>query len=350
MIVWFDALTPKQALLMAMCKLKFESLGYDTLLTTRQHDCTCWLLDELGIEYAVVGGYGGASRKGKLRASLERSMKLFKLISDLDEKPVLHVSLSSPEATRIAFGLGIPIILFNDTPHSIYVNRLTLPLASKVIVPEAIPSEAFSYAIDSRRIVHYRGVDEVAWMRNFKPNKSVLDQLDLSINDRIVLIRSEEAKASYYPSLKTYPTIAFAREVLKRRSDVKVVYLARYGDQRTYARRILRNAIVPSEAVDSRSLAYYSCLVVSGGGTVSREGALLGTPSICLFRSRLHVNDWLERMGFPIYSFKRVRDAVEFAVKVLSNPDSYRINVREQLNKLEDPVEVLVRVWREMGG
>jgi len=349
-LVWFDALTPKQALLMAMCKFKFESLGYDTVLTTRVHDCNTWLLDQLNISYIVVGEYGGASREGKLRASLERSLKLFNVINDLEEKPCLHVSLSSPDATRIAFGLGIPIILFNDTPHSIYVNRLTLPLADKIIVPEAVPKEAFSYAVSPSKIVHYGGVDEFAWMKNFKPNISVLDELDLSVDDRIVLVRSEEVKAAYYPRSGMVPTLIFVRKLLNRLSDIKIVYLPRYEDQRKFVLKSFHDVIVPSGAIDSRSLAYYSCLVVSGGGTVVRESALLGVPSLCLFRSRLHVNDWLERRGFPIYWFKRVNDAVDFALKVLKKPDDYRVDVSSMIEELEDPVDVLIRVWGEIIG
>ena len=347
MIMWLDALTPKQAQLMMAVKAELEEEGWKAIITTRRHDYTLDIFKLKGEEPIVVGEYGGERLEGKLEASLKRSLKLLEAIAALPEKPKLHISLSSPEAVRVAFGLKIPIILFNDTPHSIFVNRLTLPLAVKVVVPEAIPKRAFSYAVPESRIAHYHGVDEVAWIRNFKPNPAVLDELGLSMDDDIVVVRSEEAKASYYPKLKVPPTIKLIGELIKL-EDVKIVYFTRYWDQRRAALKMFPNLIIPERAVDAPSLIAYSKLVVTGGGTMAREGALLGVPSISVFPAMLHVNEWLRDKGYPIWWLRRVDEAIDQALRILRNPDKFRIDTRKMLLELESPAEALIRVLEEV--
>ncbi|RLE51379.1 MAG: hypothetical protein DRJ20_02225 [Candidatus Methanomethylicota archaeon] len=347
MFAWLDALTPKQAQLMVSAKVEMERRGWRVVITTRRHDYTLGIFRIKGVEPIVVGGYGGERLESKLEASLKRSLELMKIISGLPEKPKVHVSLSSPEAVRVAFGLKVPSILFNDTPHSVFVNRLTLPLAVKVIVPEAIPKRVYSYAVPTNRIVHYRGVDEVAWMRGFKPDPSVLEELELSVDDVIVVVRSEEAKASYYPKLGFAPTLRLI-EKLYQLEGVKIVYFGRYSDQKRAALKMFPNLIVPEEAVDGPSLIAYSSLVITGGGTMAREGALLGVPSICVFPAKLHVNEWLEKRGFPLWWFRDVDEAAEHALKVLREPDRFRVDTSRMLMELESPVEALMRVLEEV--
>lgn len=343
MLAWLEALTPKQAQLMIQIKGRLEKIGWKTIITTRKHDYTLGIFRLKKVKPVAIGVYGGASSEGKLYASLYRSKKLLDLISKLDEKPKVHISLSSPDAVRVAFGLGIPIILLNDTPHSIFVNRLTLPLADKILIPKAIPKEAFTYAAPPNRLIQYEGVDEVSWIKKLKPKASVLRKLGLSRRDEIVVIRSEEVKASYYPKLMETPTIKVLSEIYGR-NELKIVYFARYPDQKKLISERFPRVIIPKRAVDAPSLIAFSRLVVTGGGTMAREGALLGIPSISLFPAKLHVNEWLSAKGFPLWHFRRVEDAVEMMDKILDEPNKFRVNTSRMLMELEDPVEVLLKI------
>jgi len=343
MLAWLEALTPKQAQLMIEIKGRLEKAGWRVVITTRKHDYTLGIFRLKKVKPVVIGVYGGASLEGKLYSSLYRSKKLLDYISKLDEKPRVHISFSSPDAVRVAFGLGIKIILLNDTPHSIYVNRLTLPLADKILIPKAIPKEAFTYAVPSNRLVQYEGVDEVSWIKKLKPKTSVLRKLGLNRRDEIVVIRSEEVKASYYPKLMEIPTIKVLSEIYGR-NELKIVYFARYPDQKKLISERFPKVIIPKRAVDAPSLIAYSRLVVTGGGTMAREGALLGVPSISLFPAKLHVNEWLSAKGFPLWHFRRVEDAVEMIDKILDEPDKFRVDTSRMLMELEDPVEVLLKI------
>lgn len=343
MLAWLEALTPKQAQLMIEAKNRLEEEGWKTTITTRKHDYTLGVFRLKKVKPVVIGTYGGASLEGKLYSSLYRSRRLLEYLSKLEEKPEIHVSLSSPDAVRVAFGLGIPITLFNDTPHSVYVNRLTLPLADKILIPKAIPKKAFTYATTPNRLIQYEGVDEASWIKRLKPKKTVLRKLGLSRRDGIVVIRSEEVKASYYPKLTETPTIRVLGEIYGR-SEVRIVYFARYPDQKRLISEMYPDVIVPKRAVDAPSLIAFSKLVITGGGTMAREGALLGVPSVSLFPAKLHVNKWLSERGFPLWHFKRVEEAIEMIHKILDKPDRFRVNTSWMIMRLEDPVDVLLRV------
>ena len=66
----------------------------------------------------------------KLLASLDRSKLLTKKIEKWN--PDLLISFCSPEASRVAYGLGIPHIAFSDSPHAKAVMRLSLTLYYKI--------------------------------------------------------------------------------------------------------------------------------------------------------------------------------------------------------------------------
>ena len=91
-----------------------------------------------GLDLLMVGSHGGSDLYDKLFQSSKRIVELTKIISKYS--PDLVISFSSPEASRVAFGLGIHHIGFNDSPHAEAVARLTIPLLlTKLFSPAAIP-------------------------------------------------------------------------------------------------------------------------------------------------------------------------------------------------------------------
>src|SRR5439155_8232588 len=83
--------------------------------------------------------------------------------------------------------------------------------------------------------------------------------------------------------------------VLRRLLDegAQVVVLARTDGQRQALRALDPQLVIPERAVDGRSLAALADLVVSAGGTMIREAAVLGTPVWSIFEGRLGAVDEL---------------------------------------------------------
>jgi len=342
--IWIDALTPKQALLSIKIMEEAWKIGYKSIITTREYDYTTKIYKMYNLKPIIVGKHGGEKLEGKLMASLYRSIKLAETIIGLDNKPAYHISLTSPEGVRVAFGLSIPIIILSDTPHSKHVNKLTIPLADILITPKAIPKEEYRNLIDEKKIIQYNGVDELAWIRDFKPDKKVLDEIGLSPNDKIIIAREAEYKASYYNQNEKPVKMIIEKIIREFNEEVKIIYLPRYNDE-----IIPNKTIVPKEAVDTRSIMKYAVLTITGGGTMARESALIGTPSISLFPKQIHVNIWLEERGLPIKNIKDVNEAYEYALKVIRDPDKYKVETDDIIKGMEDPTQVIMKILKGEG-
>jgi predicted glycosyltransferase len=77
------------------------------------------------------------------------------------------------------------------------------------------------------------------------------------------------------------------------------VVVPRFPEQREEMLRLaLENLIVLERAVDARSLLYACDLVIGAGGTMTREAAVLGVPTLSAFAGRpAAVDRWLEQKG-----------------------------------------------------
>ena len=109
----------------------------EVLCTSRQYREANELAKIKGLDLLIVGSHGGADLYKQLYESTARVMELSKTIQRFS--PDLAVSFSSPEASRVSFGLGVDHLGFNDSPHAEAVARLSVPLLTKLFTPSIIP-------------------------------------------------------------------------------------------------------------------------------------------------------------------------------------------------------------------
>ncbi len=337
MRIWLDVITPKQARLMSSIA---RSVGEDYVITVKGYRESVDLLRRLGARFIEVGNYSPRDLMEKLLYYADR----VKLLADLalSYEPDFLISLSSPEAVRVAYGLSIRSITMNDSPHSYHVGRLTLPLSWKVIHPKAIPKDDIvKLGASEDSLVPYDGVDEVAWV------KEHLEDGVKAGRDFKVFFRPEESGASYMLGKGGF-SLRLMRTVIE--CGAEVIVKPRYEEQARAIREIYGERVTMLEdTVDTIDLFKRVVMVVTGGGTMARESALLGTPSLCVFplRTRLYVNDYLRDMGFPIWGTSSYEEAEKLVRIILRDPDSYVVDTRPLLRNLEDPREVVRRVLRE---
>jgi len=336
--VWIDVRTPKQALIASTLYKELEKEGYNVYVTTRDYDYTISNLKRTGVEPIVVGGYG-ETLKDKLVVELERGLKLVDVVLDIN--PCVLFSYPSPSAARVAFGLKIKHIVMGDTPHAFAANRLDFPLADVAIFSSIIMDEMISYVLTKfTNVVTYNGVDELLWIKSFKPDRKVLDSLGLE-EKKYVIIRPEEAKAHYYPEDKPY--VLKLVDIVKEHGYTPVVF-PRYKDQLGEAKK-KEGVIIPTNAVDGPSLEYFSALVITGGITMAREAALLGTPAIILFPRKLKADNALRERGFPIYQLNR-DEALKLVNLILKDPQRYEVDTEPLLSQMESPLPIIIE-WIE---
>ena len=224
--VWVDILTPKQVMFFGKLLKKLHEKGFETFVTTRDYAEVNKVLQNNGIKAEKVGKHGGADLSKKLSASLGRAQKLQEIAER--EKPDLAIYLSSPEAARVAFGLGIKSISFNDIPEAEAQSRLTVPISTRIVCPACIPKQAFvNYGINDSQIVQYNGLDPIAWIKDFEPSEEVLAELGIDKSKPIITFRTEETKAAY---LKEKTDSSMLVPIINRlaEKDLNLVVLSRY--------------------------------------------------------------------------------------------------------------------------
>ena len=320
MRIWYDACTGKHVRYGAAIAQRLRKSGHEFVFTTREHPDTIPLARILGEKPIVIGKYNPSTLFSRLEESAERIMQFSKLFKD--NPPDIAIAHQSVELCRTAFGLGIPIILTADTPYATAVNRLTIPFAHTVVVSEALPKH-FLKDCCAKNIVPFKGVDEVAWIKDFKPSK--IDGL----KKPLIVIRQVEAKAAYAGGKQD-----LAETIAEKLATLgNVHFIQRYNQQgKTFG--------VKEAFVNSASLVANADLVVSYGGTIAREAALQGVPSIAISdMAKTYVNRYLAKKGFPLFATTE-RGVLGYAKKYLGK----RFDVHSELAELENPVDVIEKV------
>jgi predicted glycosyltransferase len=334
MRIWFDVITPKQARLMSSIAKRVRG---EYVITVKGYKESIEILRGLDVNFVQIGDYSIGGLREKLISYAER----VKLLSDFiyDYRPDFLISFSSPEAVRVAYGLSIRSITMNDSPHSYHVGRLTLPLSWRVVYPAAIPEDdMIRLGASKESLVPYKGVDEIAWV------KDRLNSLRNLKREFKVFIRPEESGASYMLGREGF-TMKLVDAIVEMGADV--IIKPRYESQFTMIKeKYGKKVTILSETVDTLDLFGRVALVVTGGGTMAREAALLGTPSLCTFplKVKLYVNDFLRDMGFPIWRADSLEEAVRIIRMILKDPDSYIVDTSSLVEDLEDPRVVIEEI------
>jgi predicted glycosyltransferase len=340
--IWFDILTPKQVMFFKRAVQVLGRSGHEVLCTSREYREAVALARIKGLDLAIVGRHGGADRYDKLVAGAERIRELAGVVKSFE--PDVALTFSSPEGARVAFGLGLPHIGFNDSPHADAVARLTVPLMSRLLCPWVIPYSAWTrFGISRKDIARYRALDPAAWLKHENPPGKK--------EGRMVLIRLEESKASYIADRKLGSAALVDTAVDELSKGASVTILCRYGDQIDYAKeRYGQKARVIDEVVDGIALIKSADLFIGAGGTMSAEAALLGVPTISVAPVRFYVEDYLSKAGLLLRT-RDPRTLVRAGKKMLSDAD-YRAVVRKKaarsLASMEDPTDRMVGAIRSV--
>jgi predicted glycosyltransferase len=331
--VWLDSVTPKDSLLVYSLLPSLHTKGYKTLVTAKKQTQTTDILDLLNVDYTAVGEYG-ATLEEKLRAEQKRTLQLLDLFDKVGFPRVLWTH-GDVGAIRTAFGLKIPIVYSNDTLHAFDVARLVCPLVDWLAAPLAFGKSWSKFGIPKSRITLYDGVEEVAWLQKPTfPQPKFLQEL--ANREHVVLFRNVEYRASYCQNVEVDPW-----KLLEKLSEIAtVVYLPRYEEEKEKLKD-LSNVWIPPKPVLTVQVIPYIDLTVGSGGTICRETALMGIPTVN-FHFWDAIAKYIHRKGFPIQRMTNTAAIAKRAKKVLKETRK-QAYVKQALEKLESPIPPAVK-------
>ena len=288
--IWVDLTNPAHVIVLRPLVGLLEAGGHEVTLTARPLSHTTELLDDWGHPYTAIGHHGGAGRVGKALAAGSRTAQAFAFARGKRfDYGLAHGSTDLPPVGRL---LRIPNTTMFDYEWARLQHELNCRLATRVLVPDAIPAERLApYGARPPKLVQYPGLKEEYYLGDFEPDESVLGELGLDRERVVSVVRTAPSYALYLGGSENELLPRVLRRLLDE--EAQVVVLARTDDQRRALRELDGSLIVPEHAVDGRSLAAFADLVVSAGGTMIREAAVLGTPVWSIFEGRLGAVDEL---------------------------------------------------------
>ena len=342
MKIWIDILTPKQLL---FSEPIVEKLGkkHDLLCTSRDYEEVSKLAKIRDFNLIFVGKHGGGDKKTKLKASIDRMEKLSTKIRTFS--PDIVISFCSPEAARIAFGLGIKHVAFCDSPHAEAVMRLTLPLIQKLLIPFTIPKKEFSkYGIDEKNIIQYKAIDAFVTIQRKIDQKA---KLPFKNNNRKnILIRVEEEEASY--TSKSSKIIPIIKKIEREYENDNIVVLGRYTKQIKNLQKIIGKKVkIVKMTYDGKHLLKNTDIFIGSGGTMTAESALMGIPTI----SYNAVPNIIENFLVKKYLIRRETSPNKisnYIKKIFESTNNRNQERAKRIRKqMENPIEKLIKIIKE---
>ncbi len=297
MRVWIDLSNSPHPLLFAPVARRLEELGHEVLVTARDAAQTLELALERWPEAVAVGGPSPKGRRAKAQAIVARARDLRRFARRTG--PDVALSHNSYAQIAAARSLGVPAVTAMDYEHQ-PANHVAFRLADRILLPAALPAEAVRrQGATTEKVERYDGLKEELYVGDFEPDPDILAKVGAERRDgeAVVVMRAPPSRAVYHRF--DNPVFDAILDEVRRRNDARCVVLTRHPEQRDALEALASpNVVVPDRAVDARSLMYAADLVVGAGGTMTREAAIMGLPTVSVFAGRPpHVDLWLERRG-----------------------------------------------------
>ena len=297
MRIWVDLSNSPHPLLFAPIARRLGDSGHTILVTARDNAQTVELARERWPALDVIGGPSPKGRVAKVAAMVRRVDELCRWARAM--QPDIALSHNSYGQIVAARAVGIPAVTAMDYEHQ-PANHLAFRLARTVLLPAALAgSEVRRQGATARKTRFYSGLKEEIYLTDFEPDPELPSRLgiDLDAGQTLVVARPEPARAIYH-SFEN-PLFHDCLKAILRDPSTRVVVLPRHPEQRRALEELrLERCFVPDRAVETRSLLSRADLMIGAGGTMTREAALMGVPTLSLFAGRRPaVDEWLESRG-----------------------------------------------------
>ena len=301
-MIWFDLdNSPHVPLFLPVfTELKKRGISYD--ITARDFAQTLDLLKMWNIPHKAIGAHGGKSKIKKIINLFQRKAELKKYITGKYReapKPLLAVSHGSRTQLIASKSLGIKSLLMMD--YEFTETRIFNRYADIILAPVFIPDERFSVnGIDLKKVMRYNGFKEELYLCSFAADPDFRKTIGVNGSDVLAVVRPPGMLGNYHDS-RSEELLIHALNHLSSHKNCIVLITSRSQKDRDFITANIsnkNNIRFLEKAVDGLELVKAADIVLSGGGTMNRESALLGTRTFSIFTGkRPYLDEYLAELG-----------------------------------------------------
>ena len=284
MKIWFD-LSNSPHINMFAALIRDLQREHEVVITCRPLANTVDLLKLHKLEHTVIGRHYGKAFWAKVSGYPVRCAELHKFLKP--QRIDVAISQSSFHSPVVARWLGVPSIYMNDNEHAMG-NMPAFVAANTIMVPEFLsPAKLKRQLAREHKVLPYPGVKEgiYLWELHDRLQQATANDQTARVKERkTVYIRPEPWTAQYYQGAGNFMDDL----ILGLKDQVKVVLLPRGGQQAAHYRDARFAGIELVEtALDIADIAPDCDLFIGAGGTMTREMAVLGIPTISVYQDEL---------------------------------------------------------------
>lgn len=282
MKIWFD-LSNSPHINMFAALIRDLQREHAVVITCRPLANTVDLLKLHRLEHTVIGRHYGKAFWAKVSGYPVRCAELHRFL-----KPQgidVAISQSSFHSPVVARWLGVPSIYMNDNEHAMG-NVPAFVAADTIMVPEFLSAAKLrrQFARESK-LLRYPGVKEgiYLWELHDRLQRGAAPRPGAKVT-KSVYIRPEPWTAQYYQGAGNF----MDELIIGLKRHVRVVLLPRGGQQAAHYRAPRFEGIdLVETALDIADIAPDCDLFIGAGGTMTREMAVLGVPTISVYQDPL---------------------------------------------------------------
>lgn len=330
MRIWFELSNSPHINLFYDLIKDLESEGHTVIITSRPLANTIALLAQKGLSHTVIGQHYG---KNIFKKILGYPIRVFQLVQYLKRnRPDIGVSQSSYHSSLASWIVGIPSIYTNDNEHAIG-NIPSFLFATKILIPQNMSTQHTNWCIAKNKLIRYPGIKEgiFLWL---KGEEIVAKRKKLGTTQIKIYIRTEPQTAQYYNS-----KLNFMDDIIKSlQHKYDITVLTRNSSQLGHYNGTDFGAVyVPTIPLDFNDIASDCTLFIGAGGSMTREIAMLGIPTISVYQADLlDVDRVLISKGLTWHEPDLTAEKVELYLKQIPNkiPDLELMNQGKQTYSL----------------
>jgi hypothetical protein len=276
------------------------------LIVACNKDVAYQLLDKYEFEYRGIGNFNGSLMK----KAISLPWLDFKMYLELKKfNPDIILGFGSIIGSHASFLRQKKCINFEDTETSMGQIRLYLPFTDTVCTPSCFLKDL------GPKQIRYNGYTGLTHLHPnyYKPDPSVLDELDLNKEDEFIILRFVSWTATHDLG---HSGIKNRLDLIKELENYGRVFISSESElNKDYEKYKIRSS--PEKLHD---LLYYSSLYIGEGGTTASEAAILGTHSIFISTAsgQYGVFRDLERYGL-LWTYDNEKNVAKKVGEILQN-------------------------------
>jgi hypothetical protein len=298
MNIWIDLVNSPHIPFFMPIIQRLKAQNHTVYISYRDFAQTAPLVIKYQLQADLVGDHKGKNKFSKVVNLVTRTKQLINYAKGKNID--LAISHNSYFQIMAAKYLKIPSLTSMDFEGQ-PANHLAFRLASLVSVPQAFPQQALK-KFGAKNVVKYQGFKENICLADFSYQADYLEQIKAAfkltaddIAKPLVVVRPPPTLALYHNGDESLFD-AFLQKVAQE--NVTVLVLPRVKEQQAQIAKTFPQFFFSEQVLDGLQLVANVDAVVSGGGSMNREAACLGTPAISFFSGKLPaVDQTLQQQG-----------------------------------------------------